>query len=66
MRMPIGQISTLGRVTQGVRLINLKNEQKVSSMCLIIADEESNNESTDANLSTTESVEEVQVEEKSE
>ena len=40
MRMPISQISTLGRVTQGVRLINLKDEQKVSSMCLIINDEQ--------------------------
>ena len=39
MRMPINQISTLGRVTQGVRLINLKDDQKVSSMCLIINDE---------------------------
>ena len=40
MRMPINQISTLGRVTQGVRLINLKDEQTVSSMCLIINDED--------------------------
>ena len=51
MRMPINQISTLGRVTQGVRLINLKNEQKVSSMCLIISDDqeivENNNEKSE-------------------
>ena len=46
MRMPINQISTLGRVTQGVRLINLKNDQKVTSMCLIVnnQNETENNE----------------------
>ncbi|MBR1417149.1 MAG: DNA gyrase subunit A [Bacilli bacterium] len=44
MRMPISQISTLGRVTQGVRLINLKNDQKVSSMCLIVNDDETSEE----------------------
>jgi len=46
MRMPINQISTLGRVTQGVRLINLKDDQTVSSMCLIVNDD--NNESVDS------------------
>lgn len=30
MRMPISQISTLGRVTQGVKLINLKSDQTVA------------------------------------
>lgn len=35
MRMPIDQISVLGRVTQGVRLINLKNEQKVAAVSLV-------------------------------
>ena len=40
MRMPLNQISTLGRVTQGVRLINLRDNQKVSSISLITADEE--------------------------
>lgn len=35
MRMPIAQISTLGRVTQGVRLINLKNGQKLSTISLL-------------------------------
>ncbi len=46
MRMPINQISTLGRVTQGVRLINLKNDQLVSSMCLIINDDSDNANNT--------------------
>ena len=35
MRMPIEQISVLGRVTQGVRLINLKEAQKVSTIALL-------------------------------
>ena len=39
MRMPIEQVSVLGRVTQGVRLINLKDAQKVSTITLLTADE---------------------------
>ena len=35
MRMPLEQISILGRVTQGIRLINLKNEQKVAAVSLV-------------------------------
>ena len=35
IRTPLEQISTLGRVTQGVKLINLKNEQLVSTISLI-------------------------------
>ena len=32
IRIPIVQISKMSRVTQGVRLINLKENQKVSSV----------------------------------
>ncbi|MFV0275277.1 MAG: DNA gyrase subunit A [Bacilli bacterium] len=32
IRLDVEKISTLGRVTQGVRLINLKNDQKVSTV----------------------------------
>ncbi len=39
MRMPIEQISVLGRVTQGVRLINLKEAQKVSTITLLTTEE---------------------------
>ena len=35
IRIDVNQISTLSRVTQGVRLINLKNEQLVSSVAVI-------------------------------
>ncbi len=40
MRMPLKQISTMGRVTQGVRLINLKENQSVSTISLIDKDDE--------------------------
>ena len=40
MRMPLDQISVLGRVTQGLRLINLKDNQKVSTISLVDKPEE--------------------------
>jgi len=46
IRIPIEQISQLGRVTQGTRLINLKENQIVSSISLIKREEESNTEET--------------------
>ena len=46
IRLPIGQISTTGRVAQGVRLIHLKDNQKVSSIALL--DKESEEESIDS------------------
>ena len=39
IRMDISQISTLSRNTQGVRLINLKDEQKVSATAIIEKEE---------------------------
>ena len=35
IRLPLDQISTLGRVTQGVRLINLKDNQVVSTISIV-------------------------------
>jgi len=35
IRLEINQVSSTGRVTQGVRLINLKNDQKVSSIATL-------------------------------
>ena len=35
IRLPISQVSTFGRVTQGVRLINLKQGQSVSSISIV-------------------------------
>lgn len=35
MKMPLEQVSTLKRATQGVRLINLKDDQKVSTVTVV-------------------------------
>lgn len=40
IRISLGQISTLKRATQGVRLINLKENQKVSTAALVKREEE--------------------------
>ena len=40
IRMPVDQISQLGRVTQGVKLINLKDDQIVSSVSVLIKEDE--------------------------
>ena len=40
IRLPIDQVSTTGRVAQGVKLINLKDSQKVSSVAMIAKAEE--------------------------
>ena len=40
MRMPLSQISILKRATQGVRLIHLKDNQKVSTIALVEKEEE--------------------------
>ena len=40
IRLPISQISSTGRVAQGVRLINLKDDQTVSNIAVINKEEE--------------------------
>ena len=45
IRLPIEQVSTTGRVAQGVRLINLKDNQKVSNVALL--DKEENDETVE-------------------
>lgn len=49
IRMPLEQISTLGRVTQGIRLINLKNDQTVSTISLVEHEETIIEEEIDSN-----------------
>ncbi len=44
IRLPLKQVSQLGRVTQGTRLINLKSGQKVSSVSLVQKEKESEEE----------------------
>ena len=45
MKMPLEQISTLKRATQGVRLINLKDNQIVSTVSLVDKEVEESNDS---------------------
>ena len=47
--MNISQISTLSRNTQGVRLINLKDGQKVSTTAIVEKDEETEEIETNEN-----------------
>ena len=61
MRMPISQISVLGRITQGVRLINLKDGQKVSTITLIKSTEQNEEESTFSDNNTEPSLDNVQI-----
>ncbi len=44
IRIPLDQISQLGRVTQGTRLINLKDNQIVSTISLVLNEPEENEE----------------------
>ena len=39
IRIDVNQISTMSRVTQGVKLINLKGEQFVSSVAVVEKEE---------------------------
>ena len=52
MKMPLDQISTLKRATQGVRLIHLKEEQKVSTVTIV--DKETENSEENKEESPTE------------
>lgn len=49
IRLPLKQVSQLGRVTQGTRLINLKSGQKVSSVSLVQKEKESEEEIIEKN-----------------
>lgn len=44
MKMPLSQVSVLNRNTQGTRLINLKDEQLVSTIAIVEKEEETSNE----------------------
>ena len=53
IRLSLDQISQLGRVTQGVRLINLKDNQYVSTISIVDREEESDITENSDNLLTT-------------
>ena len=46
IRLSLDQVSKTGRVAQGVKLINLKDNQKVSTIAILEKDEEEQTEST--------------------
>ena len=52
MKMPLEQVSTLKRATQGVSLINLKNDEKVATVAIVTkeANEESGTDSVVENV----------------
>ena len=41
IKLPLEQVSTLKRATQGIRLINLKEDQKVSTVAIVAKDDDS-------------------------
>ena len=47
IRLPLDQVSNTGRVTQGVKLINLKDNQKVSTVAIIEHAEETEEETVE-------------------
>ena len=49
IKLPLDQVSTLKRATQGVRLINLKDEQKVATVALVVKEEESEETGEESN-----------------
>ena len=51
IRLSVTQVSTTGRVAQGVRLINLKDEQKVSNVALILKETEEEKSETKEDIS---------------
>ena len=50
MKMPLSQISTLKRATQGVRLIHLKDDQKVATVTVVEKDVEDENQNSNENV----------------
>ena len=46
IRLPLAQVSSTGRVAQGVKLINLKDNQKVSTIAIIDSNSECNAENS--------------------
>ena len=49
IRLPIEQVSSTGRIAQGVKLINLKEDQKVSTVAMIEKEKDENEESNEEN-----------------
>jgi DNA gyrase subunit A len=60
IRLPLSQVSSTGRVAQGVKLINLKDEQKVSTIAVVekVSEEKSDNETSDEATTNSNNTEE--------
>ena len=50
IRLPLSQVSSTGRVAQGVKLINLKDNQKVSTIAIIDHEEDHSDEENNSNV----------------
>ena len=59
IRIDIDQVSTTGRVAQGVRLINLKEEQKVATVALINHDDGSESSESDHDIDKNDEIDEA-------
>ncbi len=59
IRLPLEQVSTTGRVAQGVKLINLKDNQKVTTIAIIKEDEELDEDVSKEDKDIEESLNEV-------
>ena len=56
IRLPLEQVNQLGRVTQGVKLINLKEGQTVSTVSIV--DKQKEEEEVEESISTNEATQE--------
>lgn len=59
IRLAIEQVSNTGRVAQGVRLINLKDNQKVSNAALLMKEDEEENSDSEEQVEKTENDQEI-------
>ncbi|BBP86400.1 hypothetical protein BsIDN1_00180 [Bacillus safensis] len=55
IRMAVSDISTTGRVTQGVRLIRLGDDEHVATVALVEQSQEDDEENSEENVETIES-----------
>ena len=61
IKLPMDQVSTLKRATQGVRLINLKDDQSVSTVTIVDKEDEETPEESNENQKNNDSIEEKEV-----
>ncbi len=53
IKLPMDQVSTLKRATQGVRLINLKDDQSVSTVTIVDKEEDEESDSEESTIDET-------------